>query len=135
MGAPVSIHGDHPQELSGGVQWNDGLEFLRQQCREDSMAWFPKTSDNLPFMILAMLGEAGEVANIVKKMMRGSNDLDNEVHEGFTVRDHLAEEIIDVLIYLCNIMGMEEFKDIDWMQVWYAKRAFNQRRFDKKDEL
>jgi NTP pyrophosphatase (non-canonical NTP hydrolase) len=116
------------------------LAEMIDQCTEDSQRWFPG-SQSLDFLALCLAGEVGEVANIIKKNVRGSGALNTE---------HLAEEVVDVLIYLCNMMGQEEFIDVDWMDVWYKKRAFNEARFghglnhpgsdrwtggDKKDEL
>jgi len=94
------------------------------QATEDSKRWFP-SSMNVPFLALALGGEVGEVQNIVKKVMRGSTYIEE-------VREHLSEEIVDVLIYLVNLMGCEEFEDVDWMNVWYKKRAFNEARFGVK---
>jgi NTP pyrophosphatase (non-canonical NTP hydrolase) len=102
-------------------KWNDGLHFLMNQANGDSLRWFPNAM-NVPFLALALGGEVGEVQNIVKKVMRGSTTIDE-------VKEHLAVEIVDVLIYLVNLMGCEEFKDVNWMDVWYEKRAFNEERF------
>ena len=104
--------------------WNDGLHFLMKQCATDGERWFPGKSQTLAFMALAMAGEVGEVANIVKKIERGSSSF-------HIVRDELEEEIVDVLIYLCNLMSLPEFYGTDWMKVWYEKRALNERRFGK----
>jgi NTP pyrophosphatase (non-canonical NTP hydrolase) len=113
---------------------DDGLHFLMQQCTTDSKEWFPRTQ-GLAFMTLAMAGEVGEVANIVKKIERGSYTLDDKLSDRHTVREALAEEVIDVLIYLMNLMGSEEFKDVDWMSIWYEKREFNQERFGGPDQI
>jgi NTP pyrophosphatase (non-canonical NTP hydrolase) len=94
-----------------------------EQCSNDSKRWFPKTQDDLGFMTLAMAGEVGEVANLVKKLVRGSITIEEAMEMG------LEEEIVDVLIYLCNLMGMPEFNDTDWATIWNNKRAFNEDRF------
>jgi hypothetical protein len=28
-------------------------------------------------------------------------------------------------------MGLQEFKDVDWMSIWYQKREFNRDRFQR----
>jgi len=95
-----------------------------EDCTADSQRWFPGKTQSVAFMTLAMMGEAGEVANIVKKIERGSSRLNDPA-----VKEHLTEEIVDVLIYLCNMIGLPEFADVDWGQVWDAKRRFNEDRF------
>jgi NTP pyrophosphatase (non-canonical NTP hydrolase) len=93
------------------------------QATEDSNRWFPGKAQELPNLVLCMCGEAGEVANLVKKIVRGSITIQDAKDRG------LEEEIVDVLIYLLNLMGAKEFKDTDWMKIWYAKRIFNEERF------
>lgn len=114
---------NHTRGSDHNVAWNDGLMFLSRQATKDSRRWFP-SSISLNHHTLGLVGEAGEVANIVKKIDRGSSSIDDPA-----VKEHLAEEVVDVLIYLVNLMGLEEFKDVDWMQVWYQKRQFNEERF------
>jgi NTP pyrophosphatase (non-canonical NTP hydrolase) len=97
------------------------LQAMITQCTSDSARWFPGAQD-LGFTTLAMCGEAGEVANLVKKIVRGSITFEDVYLE-------LPEEIIDVLIYLCNLMGLPEFKDTNWKEIWDAKRRFNEERF------
>jgi NTP pyrophosphatase (non-canonical NTP hydrolase) len=91
------------------------------ECTQDSERWFPGNQD-LAFTTLAMAGEVGEVANIVKKVVRGSHELE-------VVLDDLTEEVVDVLIYLCNLMGAKEFDGVDWSVIWDRKRRFNENRF------
>lgn len=91
-------------------------------CVEDSKRWFPGKAQQLPNLVLCLAGEVGEVANIVKKNVRGSM-LTTEMLE------ILPEEIVDCLIYLCNLMGHEDFQHVDWEAIWNAKRQFNEERF------
>src|SRR5690348_8749334 len=89
-----------------------------QDCIEDSKRWFPN-SQSLPFLALCLTGETGEVANLLKKVQRGTHTLDADM------REKLVEEIIDVLIYLCNMMGHPDLKGTNWVTVWREKQAFN----------
>src|SRR3954466_6760455 len=91
-------------------------------CIEDSTRWFPGKAQELPNLVLCMAGEVGEVANLVKKNVRGSMSHEDMMQE-------LPEEIVDVLVYLCNLMGAKEFKDVDWEAIWNQKRQFNEERF------
>jgi NTP pyrophosphatase (non-canonical NTP hydrolase) len=120
-----------PPSSTEQAQWNMDLEHLISVCHEDSRRWFPGAQD-LPTMVLAMCGEAGEVANLVKKIVRGSltveEAMDVDTMADFE-KDTLQEEVVDVLIYLCNIMGLLEFKDVNWGEIFHDKRAFNEQRF------
>lgn len=94
-----------------------------QQCTEDSVQWFPNMKQDPAFLTLCLAGEVGETANLIKKVVRGSVTWDEAIVAG------LPEEIIDILVYLCNLMGHETFKDIDWEEVWNSKRTINEARF------
>lgn len=48
----------------------------------------------LEYAVMGLVGEAGEVANVVKKIMRGDRQLD------YTTKRELALELGDVLWYL-----------------------------------
>lgn len=89
------------------------------ECMKDSYEWFPEWADDLPFMTLALNGEAGELANLVKKTMRGS-------HQYEDLQPHIAEEAMDTFIYLMNVFGILE---VDVMELYNAKRRANQARF------
>lgn len=115
-----------------GFEWPNQLVFLARQCVEDSMRWFPDVSprpgdsprETLGHIIhhtLAMFGEAGEFANIVKKIERGSLDFEDEEVQ-FDLRDELA----DVLIYLLNLAGL---LGIDLTYAYNDKRERNEARF------
>jgi len=97
------------------------LNELIDQCQLDSDRWFPNISKDLPFTVLALVGETGEMANLVKKVVRGSLSLEN-------VKDDLGEEAVDVLIYLCMVFAA---LDIDPIQVYREKRAKNELRFGR----
>jgi NTP pyrophosphatase (non-canonical NTP hydrolase) len=100
------------------------LTDLIKQCSEDSKRWFPdERAQSLANQVLCLAGEVGEIANIVKKLVRGSLTM----NEG--LRIELATEIIDVAVYLFNIMGSKTFEGIDWEDLWKQKCAFNEARF------
>ena len=88
----------------------------QSQVSADGMAWFPDTAPDVVFNTMGLAGEAGEVANMVKKMMRGDFDLDVYSEEWFDISDELA----DVFIYL---MKLATALDIDLEDAWLRKRA------------
>jgi NTP pyrophosphatase (non-canonical NTP hydrolase) len=100
------------------------LAQLGLQCVEDSERWFgdagPVNSD-LGFQALCLAGEAGEVANLIKKAVRGSYKENDPVF----LHD-LAMEMADVQTYLLKMAGT---LNIDLEAAYYAKRDYNQRRF------
>jgi len=98
-------------------------------CVEDSGRWFPGKAQTLPNLVLCLAGEVGEVANLVKKIVRGSMTLEYAMDEEYKSGATLQEEVIDCLIYLCNLMGAKEFEGVDWKKIWDEKRQFNENRF------
>jgi len=79
-------------------------------------------SRNLPYMALGLAGEAGEVANKVKKIIR-----DNEGQLTEQVKQDLKKELGDVLWYIagaCTVAGL------DLQDVADANLA---KLFDRKD--
>lgn len=94
---------------------------LSQTAYADSKRWFPKTADSVAFTTLALAGEVGEVANIVKKLERGSLQWNDA-----RVRMDLAMEVADVYTYLVLLAGQ---LGVDLEKVYAAKRIENERRF------
>lgn len=104
----------------------DNIAEIQKQCFEDSEAWFPNQSRDLVFMTVAMTGELGEFANIVKKLERGSIEYTQE-----TV-DLLREELCDVFIYLCNTAVL---LDCHLGKMYDVKREKNVGRFGNDSNL
>lgn len=99
------------------------LSGMRDASHEASQQWFPETANDLGHHALAMCGEVGEVANIVKKFQRGSISLENEHH-----RDVLASELADVFIYLLNCCAIAK---VDLAAEYFKKQEYNEKRFTK----
>ena len=102
------------------------LEDIIKQCLEDSKDWFPSTAGDIGFMTIAMFGEAGEFANLVKKGIRG----DVELSDSQYLRN-LAMELTDTFIYLCNIAGLMH---IDLEKMYQIKRELNVERFGPRTD-
>jgi NTP pyrophosphatase (non-canonical NTP hydrolase) len=107
----------------------DQLALLAQQCGEDSAKWFP-AAGNLGHIALALCGEAGEIANLVKKIDRG--DFNEAMAKAGGLPPHLryelAMEIADVFTY---ILCLADLLKIDLQRTYEAKRAENIIRFGK----
>lgn len=103
------------------------LNKMAQQCRDDSDRWFGDTrGTSLAHHTLALCGEAGELANIVKKIDRGSLDFSDP-----RVRVMLAGEMADVLTYLLNIAHL---CGVDLERAYNGVRRANELRFSHERE-
>lgn len=102
------------------------LAELALQCTSDSERWFPGvTNRSIPHHTLALAGEVGEFANIVKKLDRGSLDISDAA-----VRYDLAMELTDCFVYLLQLAGMLR---IDLYESYKVVRANNEKRFMDKN--
>lgn len=79
-------------------------------CHMDIEHTIESTTDNLMFMTLALLGEAGELANVVKKIVR--NGETEELWKQFD------EELADVLIYFVKLLSIAK---VDFDKAWDQK--------------
>lgn len=102
----------------------NGLKAMSHQAVQDGKRWFPGTGKNLFFLIACMGGEAGEVINIAKKIERGDTTYFDE-----HTQHNLHEEIVDVFTYMLNIVHL---LDMDLIEEYYKKRAFNEERFGRQ---
>lgn len=105
-------------------------DILKKQKEFDSLHsskfdWSKKiTNDDvalLEHLLIAMMGEFGEAANHVKKVVRGDCTLDE-------IRNELSEEIIDIFIYVIKLIYQ---LDIDFDHVYEEKMKYNHKRFAK----
>jgi NTP pyrophosphatase (non-canonical NTP hydrolase) len=71
------------------------MHFEEYQSAASKTALYPRRLDNLEYPTLGLTGEAGEVANIVKKIQRDDDGIISEV-----VRGKLKDELGDVLWYI-----------------------------------
>ncbi len=105
----------------------DSISEIQTQCMDDSQEWFPNTATDMGFLTVAMAGELGEFANIIKKIARGSLDIPStETPEGELVLWMLREELTDLFIYVCNTATL---LDVDLGKMYDIKRGKNVERF------
>jgi NTP pyrophosphatase (non-canonical NTP hydrolase) len=105
------------------------LEQLIEQCTRDSNRWFPGKAQKIENQVLCLAGEVGEVANLVKKVVRGSISVDEALEKG------LAEEIVDCQVYLANLMGNPIFSHVDWVIKIQNVRENNEARFGNSTQF
>ena len=73
----------------------DHMNFEEYQSEASQTALYPRRLSNLEYPTLGLAGEAGEVANIVKKIQRDNNGVLTE-----ETRAKLKDELGDVLWYI-----------------------------------
>lgn len=93
---------------------------LQQRYQE---IWDPIGPETGPSKLLWMLGEAGEVIDIVKK--NGTQPL----MENSEVRRHLVEELSDVLMYFNDILLCYGITEPELKQAYTAKFERNLTRW------
>jgi NTP pyrophosphatase (non-canonical NTP hydrolase) len=96
---------------------------LAKECMKDSKRWFPGTAPSVFHHCLALAGEVGELANILKKIDRGDFQITDAA-----VRRMMAMELTDVFIYVLNIASV---LGVDLEETYKMKRMENERRFGK----
>ena len=100
------------------------LKHYTTQCMEDSERWFPSVHQEpmqaLGHHTLALCGEVGELANLLKKLQRGDREMDRETWL------EMCLEATDVQIYLFNIYALLQ---MDADEMYELKREVNEARF------
>lgn len=93
--------------------------------------WNVKVTDSniemLEFLLVSLTGEVGEVANIVKKIVRGDFKLEEK-------KPDIQDELVDVFIYLLKLSYQ---LNIDLESAYVEKMKKNRERFlkyEKQDE-
>lgn len=71
------------------------MNFEEYQAKASVTALYPRRMSNLEYPTLGLAGEAGEVANVVKKIQR---DLGGQINDEFRLK--LKDELGDVLWYI-----------------------------------
>lgn len=94
------------------------LRVTAAEMRANSERWFPQlhdgTIDLVVFYGVGLVGEAGEVANVIKKRMRGEPT------------DSIGEELADVFTYL--VLLADEL-GVDLVREYKRKAVTNQVRW------
>ena len=106
-------------------------EFQKKFDIEHDWFWSPddpetKRLNDLQYATIAILGELGEFANIVKKILREYNHLNAKPTQ--EMMEKIKEELTDVFIYLVKLGIMLDFD----LEKWYLqKMELNKERFKR----
>jgi len=98
------------------------MEFSEYQTKASETAVYPDRGSNIYYPALGLVGEAGEIANKVKKIMR---DSDGVLDEG--IIETIVGELGDVLWYLSAIcdeldVSLEDVADKN-IEKLYGRKA------------
>jgi NTP pyrophosphatase (non-canonical NTP hydrolase) len=96
-----------------------GIREMQVACTADSERWFPHLKDDLKHQVLGLCGEAGELANLIKKWDRGTMS-----EEELSML--AAGELADILVYLCTTANV---LNVDLEKEFNDKRRINDVRF------
>ena len=97
----IENHNPDPERVPGGH--GGFLEPIVDMTRQDDVLWDYWSEPNLLNLLQtsnALAGEAGEIANVVKKILRDGDSVE--------LRRKVAEELVDVLIYIAKMVVVGE---------------------------
>src|SRR6266576_386141 len=99
------------------------LWLLSIAARRNSARWFEGSNvdKDLSHQVLALCGEAGALANIIKLIDRGELD-QQDAHAHF----ELVMKLVDAFVYILNIAALLE---CDLLRAYELKTIENERRF------
>ena len=92
---PQNVDGESASHFLYVIHFNKLMNFEEYQTEASATALYPRRMSNLEYPTLGLAGEAGEVANIVKKIQRDHGGVINE-----EIRAKLKDELGDVLWYI-----------------------------------
>ncbi len=99
------------------------MDLSEYQSRSRATAVYPRAGDNLLYPTLGLCGEAGEVAEKIKKMVRDDDGVLTDDR-----RSALAKELGDVLWYLAQLASEADLNLAVIADANLAKLASRQRR-------
>lgn len=103
------------------------IQEISDRAHRDSLAWFPALYANsddylIGYFCIALFGEGGEAANLIKKHIRDGKD----------VAEDLRDELADVFIYLLHLARVA---GVDLEEAWRIKRCELIERWGDPDDV
>jgi NTP pyrophosphatase (non-canonical NTP hydrolase) len=106
---------------------------LKQMIEETGRTWhfnsdteYSDKDMELQYLALAVGGEAGELQNLVKKIIRRRNHTDG--HSNDDLEKDVPHEMVDVLYY---VFRMADLLEIDLEKAFVEKMEINKARYNK----
>lgn len=85
--------------------------------------WSPLTPELGKQQLLWLIGELGEVVDVVKK------EGDNKIMKDKDVRTHFIEEMVDVMMYFNDVMLCYDVSVEEMRRIYLEKHQRNMRRW------
>ena len=99
------------------------MEFSEYQKKSRETAIYPQKGNNFVYPVLGLVGESGEVAEKIKKVLRDDSGIINEIK-----REEIKKELGDVLWYLAQVATELDLSLDEIAQVNIEKLASRQER-------
>lgn len=103
----IELQRDFDKQHKSNFKWSEGIS--------------QSNLEMLQFLTIALMGEAGEFSNIIKKIIRGDKLLDQSLQE-------ISSELADIFIYTIKLSYQ---LDIDLEKAFIDKLSENELRFEK----
>jgi NTP pyrophosphatase (non-canonical NTP hydrolase) len=97
--------------------WQERIENIHRRFVGDK--WEVGSAEDIRFLTLALAGEVGELANLIKKRWRGDEVPDSAI----------ASELSDIRIYL-ELVAL--YQSVDWRSLCHAKLDEVEERMARK---
>lgn len=111
-----------PKTNRENITIEDMLSLSMRLYQKHKTEWRAMTPENNIYWIAWLVGEIGEVIDIMKK--EGTTRI---MHDP-KVRQTMLEEITDCYMYLADILNRYKFTGQDFSQTYFAKMSYNFKR-------
>jgi NTP pyrophosphatase (non-canonical NTP hydrolase) len=105
----------------------DMMHMSHELYEENKETWSPMEPEHGKDFILYMIEEIGEVISVIKK-----KNIDEIMEEG-PVREHMVEELSDVLMYFIDCLNRYHITSEEFSLAYRKKFESNMKRNFKKD--
>ena len=112
----------NPLNISVQEMLNYSLQLWKKHKKE----WSPLEAKYAKYRLLWLIGELGEVIDIIKK------DGEKAIMRNQSVRVKLIEEITDCYMYLADTLNCYKVTSKKFSQIYHQKMQYNLRREYKK---
>ncbi len=85
--------------------------------------WFKRCPENGHYSLLWAMGEMGEIVDIIKKQGH------EKIMADEVVRNDFVKEIVDVMMYMTDLMACFDISAEEFSKVYEDKHAYNMKRW------
>lgn len=99
------------------------MEIQAQLYEKYGDDWIKKTPENGHYSLLWAMGEMGEIVDIIKKQGY------KKIMDDQNVRDDFIKEIVDVMMYMTDLITCFGISAEEFSKVYEEKHAYNMKRW------